>query len=62
MAFAIHSEEEGALLLRTLESALGDLRMEVGKTENFEMRQGLKHDEELLKAMIARLRAVASPT
>lgn len=61
MGFMIDSEEEGGLLLRTLESALGDLRMEVGKTENFAMRQGLKHDEELLKAMIARLRAVASP-
>jgi hypothetical protein len=61
MTFATQSEEEGVLLLRMLESALGDLRMEIGKTENFAMRQDLKHDEELLKAMIARLRQVAAP-
>ncbi len=46
---------EAALLRTILERYLGDLRMEVGKTENFQMRQELKHDEEVVKALIARL-------
>ncbi len=61
MAFTVHSEEESGLLLRTLESALGDLRMEIGKTENFDMRQELKRDEELLKGMIERLKKLGTP-
>ncbi|MBI2767424.1 MAG: hypothetical protein HYX53_16135 [Chloroflexi bacterium] len=49
--------EQGELeLLRSvLDRALGDLRMEVGKTENFAMRNSLKQDEVLLKAIIDRL-------
>ena len=53
-------QPEAALLIDILESHLGDLRMEIGKTENFDMRNDLKHDEEMLKAMIARLKATAS--
>lgn len=48
---------EVALLTDILESHLGDLRMEIGKTENFDMRNDLKHDEVMLKSMIARLKA-----
>jgi len=53
-------QPEAGLLIDILESHLGDLRMEIGKTENFDMRNDLKHDEEMLKSMIARLKATAS--
>ena len=53
-------QPEADLLIDILESHLGDLRMEIGKTENFDMRNDLKHDEEMLKSMIARLKATAS--
>lgn len=46
---------EAALLKETLEGFLGNLRMEVGKTENYAMRQGLKADEEVVKSHITRL-------
>ncbi len=48
-------QEDASVLRRVLEASLSDLRAEVGKTENYEMRQGLKHDEETLKTIIARL-------
>lgn len=47
--------DESALLRNILERHLGDLRMEIGKTEKYEMRQEMKRDEETLKAIIARL-------
>ena len=53
-------QPEAGLLIDILESHLGDLRMEIGKTENFDMRNDLKHDEETLKSMIARLKTTAS--
>ena len=53
-------QPEADLLIDILESHLGDLRMEIGKTENFDMRNELKHDEEMLKSMIVRLKATAS--
>lgn len=46
---------EADLLKRVLTSYLSDLREEIGKTENFELRQSLKRDEELLKSLIERL-------
>lgn len=46
---------EATLLRQILERFLGDLRMEIGKTERFELRQDLKHDEETVKAMLGRL-------
>ncbi|MBE7519036.1 MAG: hypothetical protein HS107_07285 [Thermoflexaceae bacterium] len=48
-------QSEAALLKQVLERFLGNLRMEIGKTENFGMRQELKADEEVVKAIIARL-------
>ena len=49
---------EAALLASILDRHLGNLRMEVGKTENFEMRNALKQDEIVLKALIERLHAL----
>jgi hypothetical protein len=46
---------EVALLRTTLERAAADLREEIGKTENYDMRQDLKRDEETLRAIVARL-------
>ena len=48
---------EAELLRATLERAIGELRMEIGKTENFEMRNALKHDESLMKGLLDRVRA-----
>jgi len=49
---------ETDLLLNVLNRFLADLREEIGKTESFQMRQDLKHDEATLKALIQRLTAV----
>ena len=46
---------EAEVLKRVLSQALSDLRMEISDTENYDMRQGLKRDEETLKSIIARL-------
>ncbi len=51
--------EEMELLKRVLSLALSDLRMEIADTENYDMRQGLKQDEETLKGILARLEKVA---
>lgn len=51
---------ERDLLDRVLNRYLGDLRAEIGKTENFEMRQDLKHDEDMLKSLLERLRGVTA--
>jgi len=47
--------EEATLLHRILTSYLSDLRAEIGKTENFDFRQGLKEDEVRIKALLNRL-------
>lgn len=47
--------EEAALLKRVLATYLSDLRAEVYKTENYDLRQDLKRDEAALKAILARL-------
>ena len=47
--------EEASLLKRVLGSYLSDLRAEIGKTENYEFRQGLKQDETQIKSLLARL-------
>jgi len=51
---------EAKLLLSILDSSLGDLRMEIGKTENFDMRNDLKRREESLKAILARVRTASA--
>lgn len=47
---------EASLLLSILDSSLGDLRMEIGKTENFGMRNELKDREAILKTILVRVR------
>lgn len=47
--------EETELLLRILHGYLSDLRMEIAGTESFDFRQGLKQDEERIKALLGRL-------
>ncbi len=44
-----------ALLRSILERHLGNLRMEISNTENFEWRKAMHADEDRVKALIARL-------
>jgi len=46
---------EAELLRRVLTSYLSDLREEIGKTEDYDMRQSLKREEEQIKSLIERL-------
>jgi hypothetical protein len=46
---------ETDLLQRVLGSYLSELRAEIVKTENFDLRQNLKRDEEQIKSLLARL-------
>lgn len=46
---------EAALVRRILANYLSDLRAEVYKTENFELRQELKADETAIRSIIERL-------
>jgi len=48
-------QNEVAALTRILEQYLSDLRMEVGGTESYDMRQGLKKDEEMIKSLLGKL-------
>ncbi len=52
--------DETTLLRNVLDRHLSLLREEIGKTENYQMRQDLKADEALLKGLIARLQAAAA--
>ena len=49
---------ETDLLLNVLNRFVADLREEIGKTENYDMRQDLKAREVTLKGMIQRLAGV----
>ncbi len=49
------TEPEAELLHALLESDLADLLMEIARTDNRLMREGLKKREELLKGIIDRL-------
>lgn len=55
-------EREGQLVLDILRNTLGDLRMTISDTENFDWRQQMKADEETIKTIIARLEASVSST
>lgn len=46
---------EASLLKSILMSYLSDLRMEIGDTEQYELRLELKREEETIKDLIARL-------
>ncbi len=54
MELALNSEEV-RLLRRLLGTRLGDLRMEIADTEDYELRQALHRDETMLRSIIARL-------
>ena len=49
------TNEDAALLARILKSDLGDMKVETGKTENYDWRVEMKQDEERLRSIIARL-------
>lgn len=49
------TEPEVELLRALLESDLSDLLMEIARTDNRAMREGLKKREELLKGILDRL-------
>jgi hypothetical protein len=51
------SDTEQQLVLRLLDQALGNLRVEVRRTSTPEFHDKLLAEEELLKALIERLRA-----
>lgn len=53
------SSEQAGILERVLRYYLGELRMEIIDTDAYAMRQDLKHEEEVLKDLIARLGQVA---
>ncbi len=50
-------QAEAHLLRQILERSLGELRMEISNTENFEWRQRLHADEERIKSLLQRLPA-----
>ncbi|MBI4322540.1 MAG: hypothetical protein HY675_28955 [Chloroflexi bacterium] len=47
--------EEADLLKRILVNYVSDLRMEISQTDSFDLRQELKRDEVIIKAIIERL-------
>ncbi len=54
------SEAEIEVIGRVLRNYLGDLRMEIRDTENYEFREGLKQDEQTINVFLARLPAASS--
>lgn len=53
------SDEERDLLLNVLEQHHRELLNEIAHTDSREFKQGLRRDEKLLDALVARLRATA---
>jgi hypothetical protein len=51
------SADEAAVLAQVLDSALGDIREEVYKSEVADYKVGLKQREAAIEAILARLRA-----
>ena len=54
------SERERALLLELLESDLGELRVEIRRTEDADYRARLHDDEDCLRALIERMQRIAA--
>jgi|GEM_PF-2654953 len=54
-------ETDTELLRQVLTRAISSTREEVGKTENYVMRQELKDDEARLKALLERLKGTGEP-
>ena len=55
-------ENEVAAMLTALNSYIPDLREEIGKTENYNMRESLKAQEAALTSVIAKLGGSISDT
>lgn len=51
------NEEEQRILAELLENDIGDLRMEISNTDNAGFREMLKQREQVLKYLLAQLRA-----
>lgn len=54
------SAAEVALLRRMLDTALGDVRVEVHRTHQPAYREEVKQEEELLRGLIEKLKPLAS--
>jgi hypothetical protein len=57
---AMHIEltpEEGKALKHALEVYLSDLRMEIVDTDSQDFREGLKHEKQLLEAVVSRIKS-----
>ena len=52
------SSEERDVLVKQLEEDIPELRYEIGNTDSYDYRQGLKHKEEVLKAVLAKVKEV----
>ncbi len=52
------SEREALVLNHVLSNYLPELRSEVANTENYDWRQDLKRNEEVIKTLIARLQPI----
>lgn len=52
--------EDVQVLREILESYLGELRVEVHHTDDFDYREGLKHKEAIVKKLLQHLQAEAS--
>lgn len=50
------SDEEREALVKLLEENVSDLRYEIGNTDSYDYRKGLKHKEAVLGAVLARLK------
>jgi hypothetical protein len=50
------SEDEAALLVRSLEWSLSETRMEMCDTDQADFREGLKREKDVLERVIAQLK------
>jgi len=53
---------EAALLRNVLMAYLADLKAEISNTENYDMREEMKRDEETIKDLIGRLERSGVPS
>jgi len=54
------NQNEASSLKRILTYYLSELRMEVGGTESYDMRESLKADEEFIKRLLGKLDDIAA--
>lgn len=50
------SDEERNVLAALLEEDISELRYEIANTDSYDFRLGLKHKEEVLKAILAQVK------